>query len=64
VVQAPSGAGAAILGTWPWSDRPGIGAALEHRTMDVVPFDELGWETYNKYWIPDKGVNCPPNKKP
>jgi Domain of unknown function (DUF4157)/AMOP domain len=64
VVQAPSGAGSAIIGTWPWSDRPGLGAALEHKKIDVVPFEELGWETYNQYWIPDRGVGCAANKKP
>jgi hypothetical protein len=70
VVQAPAGVGAAVVGTWPWSKGPGIGAALEHNKLDVVPFTELGWETYNQYWIPDKGwdpvkgVPCPSNTKP
>lgn len=63
LVQAPAGAGDAITGTFS-SDRPGLGAALSHYSADVRPFNELGWEVYNQYWIPNRGRGCPPNQKP
>jgi hypothetical protein len=62
VVQAPAGVGAAIGGIF--SSGPGPVAAYDHYYADVVPFNELGWEIYNRYWVPNKGVGCPPNKVP
>lgn len=65
IVQAPPGAGSAIGSTLnPFSSSPGVGAAIAHYFNDVRPFNELGWEIYNRYWVPNRGVNCPPNKVP
>ena len=63
-VQVPSGFLAGAWGTLPFTSTPGLGAVNQHYYNDVVPFNELGWEIYNRYWIPNKGVGCPPNKKP
>lgn len=62
LVQAPSGVGAALEGIF--GSGPGPRAAFNHYEMDVKPFNELGWEVYNQYWIPNKGNGCPPNRKP
>jgi hypothetical protein len=64
IVQAPSGAAAALWGTLPFTSSPGLAAAASHYMSDVVPFNDLGWEVYNRYWIPNKGNNCPANRKP
>lgn len=64
IVQAPSGAGAATWGTLPSTSTPGLGAVIAHYYSDVRPFNELGWEVYNRYWVPNNGNNCPANRKP
>jgi len=63
-VQVPSGYLEGAWGTLPFTSTPGLFAVREHYANDVVPFNELGWEIYNRYWVPNKGVDCPPNKKP
>lgn len=35
-----------------------------HIVYDVKTWDELGWSTYNQYWVPNNGNNCPENRKP
>ena len=35
----------------------------EHQTIDVVPWEHLGWGKYNQYWIPNGGNNCTTNSK-
>lgn len=35
----------------------------EHQTIDVVPWETLGWEKYNQHWVPNDGVSCTTNKK-
>ncbi len=65
IVQAPAGKWEGFTATInPWSDRPGASAAYNHYQNDVVPFNDLGWEIYNRYWVPNKGVDCPANKVP
>jgi hypothetical protein len=34
----------------------------EHQDIDVKPFNVLGWQTYNQYWIPNKGDSCSSNR--
>jgi hypothetical protein len=63
IVQAPAGKLAAITGTVT-PGAPGLGAAWSHYWSDVVPFNDLGWEIYNRYWVPNNGNNCPVNRKP
>lgn len=61
-VPAPSGFWSGVGGIF--TSGPAPVAALDHRSADVVPFHELGWQVYNQYWIPNNGNNCPPNRKP
>jgi len=35
-----------------------------HQLYDVQTWFRLGWSTYNRYWIPNRGTNCPPNRPP
>ncbi len=62
LVQAPSGFGAALAGIF--TSGPGPLAAWDHYTSDVQPWNELKWEVYNRYWVPNNGNNCPTNTKP
>jgi hypothetical protein len=48
----------------PLTDAPGASAGYNHYYNDVVPFNELGWEIYNRYWVPNNANACPANKKP
>jgi hypothetical protein len=65
IVQAPPGYLSGILATInPFSSSPGLGATMDHLAMDVDPWEELGWEVYNRYWIPNKGDGCPANTRP
>lgn len=34
----------------------------EHQEVDVEPFNLLGWQVYNQYWIPDRGSGCRANR--
>jgi len=34
----------------------------EHQEVDVGPFNLLGWQIYNQYWIPDSGNDCRVNR--
>jgi hypothetical protein len=34
----------------------------EHQEVDVEPFNLLGWQVYNQYWIPDGGSGCRANR--
>ena len=62
IVQAPAGAGAFLKGIF--TSGPGPLATMDHYYNDVVPFNELGWEIYNRYWVPNNANNCPKNKVP
>lgn len=31
---------------------------LGHRINDSGPWNDADWQTYHKYWPPDKGINC------
>jgi hypothetical protein len=62
LVQVPSGVGAAIVGMF--TSGPGPLDVLDHLSMDVEPWEQLGWKVYNQYWVPNNGNNCPANEKP
>lgn len=40
----------------------GVINTTRHYFDDVRPFDALGWEIYNRYWIPNNDNNCPANR--
>jgi hypothetical protein len=53
------------------TDGPGAGTPdiwspesdfLKHQIYDVQTWLRLGWATYNRYWIPNRGSNCPANR--
>jgi outer membrane protein OmpA-like peptidoglycan-associated protein len=48
-----AGAGAGTPDVWSTSTH-----FLRHQAIDVAPFQALGWEIYNQYWIPNQGQNC------
>ncbi len=62
ITQAPEGAGATLEGVT--SDLPGPLSVATHFSTDVLPFDMLGWEIYNRYWKPNNANGCPANKVP
>ena len=33
-----------------------------HQLYDVQTWFSLGWQTYNRYWVPNAGRSCPPNR--
>ena len=35
-----------------------VGGLGRHQEIDVWPWIQLGWQTYNTYWVPNKGVGC------
>ena len=52
--------GALMIGT-SGDGTPDVWAAFgRHRRIDVRSHDQLGFRTYNRYWIPDPGVSCRP----
>ncbi len=62
VEQAPAGFTETVGGIF--GSGPGPISVMKHVQNDVTPFEELGWEIYNRYWVPNKGVGCQPNKVP
>jgi hypothetical protein len=62
ITQAPAGARETLSGVT--TDAPGPLSVASHYNTDVLPFDMLGWEIYNRYWKPNNANNCPPNKVP
>jgi hypothetical protein len=65
IVQAPAGKWEGFTATInPFSSAPGASAAYAHYQNDVVPFNDLGWEIYNRYWVPNNALGCPKNKVP
>ena len=49
------GQGAGTPDVW----RAALGSYRRHWAIDSDPWEPLGWETYNQFWIPDNGNNCP-----
>jgi hypothetical protein len=39
----------------------GLSGISQHYLNDVRPFDVLGWQIYNSYWVPNNESDCPGN---
>ena len=51
-------------GTPDFSAPIGVIGVIDHYFADVRPFESMGWERYNRCWVPNNGNNCPANRKP